>query len=212
MKAGTPIEAEASANPLVRMALDFGPILVFFVVNAIARGTQLEQVMIATAAFMAATVAAMGVSKLYTGRISPILWLSGVLVVVFGGLTLIFRDEDFIKMKPTIVYLMMAAVLAYGAITRKPMLQMLLETAYPGLNERGWHLLTINWTVFFVVMAIVNEIVWRNVGWDTWVGFKLWGVLPATLIFAGLNIPMLLRHGLMAKPLEAEGAAAPPLE
>ena len=87
---------------------------------------------------------------------------------------------------------------------------MLLESAYPGLNDAGWRKLTINWAGFFLVMAIVNELVWRNSSWDFWVGFKLWGVMPATLLFAGLNIPMLLKHGLTAEPLDAEAAAAPP--
>lgn len=197
-------------SPLFRMALDFGPILVFFLVNNFVGGLQIVRVVIATVAFMVATAAAMLVSKLRTGKVSPMLWLSGALVFVFGGLTLYFRNEDFIKMKPTIVYLMFSSILAFGLATGRPLLKMLLEAAYPGLNDAGWRKLTVNWTGFFLVMAIVNELVWRNSSWDFWVGFKLWGVMPATLLFAGLNIPMLLKHGLMAEPLEAEAAAAPP--
>ena len=197
-------------GPLFRMALDFGPILVFFVVNTLVGGPQIVRVVIATGAFMLATAVAMLVSKLRTGAVSPMLWLSGALVFVFGGLTLYFRNEDFIKMKPTIVYAMFASILTFGLATGRPLLKMLLESAYPGLNDAGWRKLTVNWAVFFVVMAVVNELVWRNAGWDFWVGFKLWGVLPATLLFAALNIPMLLKHGLMAEPLAAEAAAAPP--
>ena len=203
---------KAEVGPIFRMALDFGPILVFFVVNAMATGPRTLRVLIATAAFMLATAAAMLISKAKTGRISPMLWLSGALVFVFGGLTLYFRNEDFIKMKPTIVYAMFASILAFGLATGRPLLKSLLEAAYPGLNDAGWRKLTINWAGFFVVMAVVNELVWRNSSWDFWVGFKLWGVLPATLLFAGANIPMLLRHGLMADKLEAEAGAAPPLQ
>jgi len=197
-------------NPLMRMALDFGPILIFFIVNALASGPKTLRVLIATAAFMAATAAAMLISKIRTGQISPMLWMSGVLVLVFGGLTLYFQNENFIKMKPTIVYAMFASILAFGLATGRPLLKSLLEAAYPGLNETGWRKLTINWAGFFVIMAIVNELVWRNSNWDFWVGFKLWGVLPTTLLFAAANIPMLLRHGLMADPVAAEAAAAPP--
>lgn len=183
-------------TPGLRMLIDFGPLAVFFLVNTLMGGPQLTRILAATAAFMVAIFAAMGLSLWKTKHISPMLWISGVLVLVFGGLTLWFHDETFIKVKPTIVYSMFAVVLAYGLISGKPLLQMLLESAYPGLSERGWRLLTINWTIFFAAMAVLNELVWRTQSWDFWVGFKLWGVVPLTLIFAMGNIPMLLRHGL----------------
>ena len=201
---------EDEVGPLFRMALDFAPIVIFFVVNAVVSGPQIYRVIVATIAFMLATAAAMLISKIKLGRVSPMLWLSGALVFVFGGLTLYFRDENFIKMKPTIVYLMFSSILAFGLATGRPLLKLLLEAAYPGLNDIGWRKLTVNWAIFFAFMAVVNELVWRNSSWDFWVGFKLWGVMPATLLFAGINIPMLLKHGLMAEPLAAEAAAAPP--
>jgi len=188
--------AKPTPAPGLRMLIDFGPLAVFFAVNSLMGGPQLARMMAATAAFMVAIFIAMGVSLWKTKHISPMLWISGALVLVFGGLTLWFHDETFIKVKPTIVYSMFAAVLAYGLIAKKPLLQMLLESAYPGLTAKGWRLLTINWTVFFVAMAVLNEAVWRTQTWDFWVGFKLWGVVPLTLIFAMGNIPMLLRHGL----------------
>ncbi|WP_447724382.1 septation protein A [Sphingomonas koreensis] len=188
--------AKPAPAPGLRMLIDFGPLAVFFAVNSLMGGPQLARMMAATAAFMIAIFIAIGISLWKTKHVSPMLWISGALVLVFGGLTLWFHDETFIKVKPTIVYSMFAAVLAYGLITRKPLLQMLLESAYPGLTAKGWRLLTINWTVFFVAMAILNEAVWRTQTWDFWVGFKLWGVVPLTLIFAMGNIPMLLRHGL----------------
>lgn len=188
--------AKPAPTPGLRMLIDFGPLAVFFAVNSLMGGPQLARMMAATAAFMVAIFIAMGISLWKTKHVSPMLWISGALVLVFGGLTLWFHDETFIKVKPTLVYSMFAAVLAYGLIAKKPLLQMLLESAYPGLTAKGWRLLTINWTVFFVAMAILNEAVWRTQSWDFWVGFKLWGVVPLTLIFAMGNIPMLLRHGL----------------
>jgi len=188
--------AKPASTPGLRMLIDFGPLAVFFLANFFGPEPKLLRMLVATAAFMVAIFIAMGLSLWKTKHISPMLWISGALVLVFGGLTLFFRDETFIKVKPTIVYAMFAAVLAYGLIARKPLLQMLLESAYPGLTAKGWRLLTINWTVFFVAMAVLNEAVWRTQSWDFWVGFKLWGVVPLTLIFAMGNIPMLLRHGL----------------
>ncbi|WP_082439007.1 MULTISPECIES: septation protein A [unclassified Sphingomonas] len=190
-------------SPLFRMALDYGPLVVFFVANLLAGKIglpdmidSLAQVIIASAAFMIASVIAIIVSKWKTGHISPMLWLSAGLVVVFGALTLYFRDDTFIKMKPTIVYAMFSAILTFGLVTGRPLLQQLLETAYPGLSALGWRKLTINWAAFFAFMAVLNEVVWRHSTWDFWVGFKLWGAVPLTLLFALANIPMLLRNGL----------------
>jgi intracellular septation protein len=183
-------------SPGLRMAIDFGPLAVFFLTNMLAPEPKILKVLMATTAFMAATGVAMLVSRIKAGRISPMLWISGVLVLFFGGLTLWFRDDTFIKMKPTIVYTMFAVILGYGLVSGKPLLRMLLESAYPGLNETGWRKLTVNWVGFFLFMAALNETVWRTQSWDFWVGFKLWGAVPLTMIFAILNIPMLLRHGL----------------
>jgi len=189
------------------MAVDFGPLIIFFAVNFMAPGPQLERVIAATAAFMVATAAAMVVSRWKMGHISPMLWMSGLLVLVFGSLTIYFHDESFIKVKPTIIYLMFAAILGFGLVSGRPLLQMLLGAAYPGLSALGWRKLTINWTAFFAAMALLNEIVWRSFSWDFWVGFKLWGVIPLTLIFAAANLPMLMRHGLT---LGSDDRAAPP--
>ncbi|MEP9402126.1 septation protein A [Sphingomonas sp. VNH70] len=191
------------ASPLFRMALDYGPLAVFFVANLLASKLSLPdmvdslaQVVIASTAFMIASLISIIVSKWKTGHVSPMLWLSAGLVIVFGALTLYFRDDTFIKMKPTIVYAMFSAILTFGLLTGRPLLQQMLETAYPGLSATGWRKLTINWAAFFACMAVLNEVVWRHSTWDFWVGFKLWGAVPLTLIFAGANIPMLLRHGL----------------
>lgn len=200
------VEKHRELSPGLRMAVDFGPLATFFLVNTLADGPKLMKVMMATTAFMVATAIAMIVSRVKAGRISPMLWISGALVLFFGGLTLWFRDDTFIKMKPTIVYLMFAVILGFGLATGRPLLKLLLETAYPGLNETGWRKLTINWTVFFVFMALLNEAVWRTQTWDFWVGFKFWGAIPLTLLFAMVNIPMLMKHGMSDK----KGAPLPP--
>lgn len=197
-------------SPGMRMLIDFGPLAVFFLVNSYAPGLQIQRIMSATVAFMVAMALAMGLSWWKVRHISPMLWITGALVLVFGSLTLWFHDQSFIQMKPTIVYTMFAVILGYGLIAKKPLLQMLLETAYPGLSAKGWRLLTINWTGFFVAMAILNEVMRQVLSWDQWVTFKTWAVIPLTLVFAMLNIPMLLKHGLQLEkpedtPLPPEG-------
>ena len=185
-----------TGSPGLRMAVDYGPLVIFFAVNFLAPLDPIGRVIAATVAFIAATVVAMIVSRVKTGTISPMLWMSGALVIVFGGLTIYFHDRSFIQMKPTIVYAMFAAMLTFGLATGRPLLQSLLATAYPGLSALGWRKLTRNWAVFFVMMAVLNEVVRHAASWDFWVGFKLWGAIPLTLLFAVANIPMLLRHGL----------------
>jgi intracellular septation protein len=180
-----------------KLLIDLGPLLVFFVVNFLAPVPSLMKIFVATGAFMVAMVAAMLFSAIRYHRISTLLWFSGVMVVALGGLTIWLHDETFIKMKPTVYYLLVAALLGFGLATDRPLLQRVLGSTYPGLDEQGWTKLTRNWALFFAFMAALNEVVWRNSSTDFWVGFKLWGALPLTFLFAAANIPMLLRHGLM---------------
>jgi intracellular septation protein len=214
------------SSPGLRLAIDYGPLLVFFAITFVAPAepmralvsaftttladlTRLEALLIArvicaTAGFVIATIIAMAVSKARLGSISPMLWISGVLVVVFGGLTIYFADPRFIKMKPTFVYAIFAGVLAFGLATGRPLLQQLLGAAYPGLTEAGWKKLTRNWAIFFAIMAVANEIVWRTTeasmseaaAFRAWTLYKFPGCVIITLVFAAANIPMLMRHGL----------------
>ncbi|MBD8677094.1 septation protein A [Sphingomonas sp. CFBP 13720] len=209
-------EAKPRTSPLFRLALDYGPLGVFFVANLLASRLSLPDmvdslasVLIATTAFMIASLISIVVSKWKTGHISPMLWVSAGLVLVFGALTLYFRDDTFLKMKPTIVYAMFASILTFGVLTGRPLLQQLLETTYPGLSAEGWRKLTVNWAIFFAFMAVLNEVVWRHSTWNFWVGFKLWGAVPLTLLFAMANIPMLLRHGLQ---MDREAPPLPPAD
>ncbi|NJC33360.1 intracellular septation protein [Sphingomonas jejuensis] len=194
----------------LRLAVDYGPLVIFFATNQLAPGAlHIQRVLTATAAFMLAQMAAIAVSWWVERRVPPMLWITGALVLAFGALTFLFRDERFIQMKPTFVYLLFAGTLGIGLMTGRPMLKMLLDTTYPGLTDLGWRKLTRNWTLFFLAMAILNEIVWRSTNFDFWVGFKLWGAIPLTLVFVLANIPMLLKNGL-ADPTDP--IAKPPAE
>jgi intracellular septation protein len=168
--------------------VDLGPLFLFLI------SYWMFGVFVATSIFMLATAAALLWSKIKIGKISTLLFFSGVMVLLFGGLTLLLHDESFIKMKPTLYYLMVSGILFFGVYTRKPTLKAVMETAYPGLRDSGWHILTRNFAWFFIAMAIANEIVWRNSSTGFWLGYKLWGALPATLIFGMANVPMILRH------------------
>jgi intracellular septation protein len=127
------------------------------------------------------------------GRVSPVIIATAVLVVVFGGLTFWFGDAHFIKMKPTIINLLFAGVLLGGLLTGRPLLKLLFGEAF-NLTEEGWRKLTLRWMVFFVVMAVLNEIVWRNFSEAAWVNFKVFGILPLTLIFAMSQIGLIKRY------------------
>ncbi|MDO6416682.1 inner membrane-spanning protein YciB [Sphingomonas sp. BIUV-7] len=197
----------APMNPFVKLGLDLGPLIVFFAVNLLWPGAPLAKVMAATLAFMLATGAAIVWAKLRHGTVSAMLIVSGVMVLVFGGLTLWLHSETFIKIKPTAYYATVSAILFYGLIAKRPTLELVLGQAYPGLTQRGWTLLTRNWAFFFVLLGIANEAVWRNSSTSFWIGYKLWGSLPATLLFAIANVPMLMKHGLNEEVAKKE----PPL-
>ena len=192
-----------------RLMIDLGPLLVFFLVNFLAPVPDVLKIFYATGAFMAAMLAAMMISYLRYRHISPLLWFSGIMVVILGGITIWLHNDTFIKMKPTVYYLLIASLLVFGLATGRNLLKMVLGSAYPGLSERGWQLLTRNWAIFFAVMAIVNEAVWRNTDTSFWVGFKLWGFLPATFVFAIANVPMLMKHGMQLEPGKEEPPVPP---
>ena len=185
----------------MRLLLDVGPLVLFFIANA------KFGIFAATAAFIVAILVAMMVSLVLTRRVTALQMFSAVMVVVMGGLTLYFHNETFIKIKPTIYYGFVACILGYGLLADKPILKAVLGSAYPGLDAAGWAKLTRNWALFFVAMAAVNEAVWRNSSTEFWISFKLWGAIPATLLFALANVPMLVRHGLTKD--EAASASEP---
>jgi intracellular septation protein len=174
-------------NPFVKLLIDLGPLLAFFLTYA------RTDIFKATGVLMAATVVALVASRFFLGRFAIAPAATAVLVVVFGGLTFLLDDPSFIKMKPTIINLLFAAILGYGIFTGRPLLKMFMGEALR-LTDDGWHTMTVRWTVFFVVMAVMNEIVWRNFSEAAWVNFKVFGILPLTLIFAMAQIGLIKRH------------------
>ncbi|KQQ79592.1 septation protein A [Aureimonas sp. Leaf324] len=191
-------------NPLLKFALELGPLVVFFFANS--RGQAIADAVpalgnlggplfVATALFMVATVVALGVSYALTRSLPIMPIVSGLVVVVFGTLTLWLQDEVFIKMKPTIVNGLFATVLLGGLAFGKPLLGYVFDQAFK-LDDEGWRKLTLRWGLFFVFLAILNEVVWRMFSTDFWVAFKVWGTMPITVAFMLFQFPLLKRHSL----------------
>jgi len=175
-----------------KLMIELGPLLAFFIAWFVA------DIFWATGVLMGATLVSVLASKLLLGRVSPVVIATAVIVVVFGSLTFWFGDAHFIKMKPTIINLLFAAVLLTGLLTGRPLLKLLFGEAF-NLTEQGWRKLTVRWMLFFVAMAVVNEIVWRNFSEGAWVNFKVFGILPLTLIFAMSQIGLIKRHEAKAE-------------
>jgi intracellular septation protein len=180
-------------HPGLKFLLDLGPLLIFFFANA------RFGIFAATGAFMVAIVAAAAVSYVMTRHLPPMMLVTAAVVLVFGGATLILHDELFIKLKPTIIYLLFAGVLFAGILLRKPFLAIVFDQVF-NLTDEGWHKLTIRWAVFFLVLAVLNEVVWRTQTTDFWVNFKVFGVLPLTMIFGAAQMPLLSRYGRDSDP------------
>lgn len=182
-----PIGHAAEPNPLVKLLIDLGPLLAFFL--AYAR----LGIYWATGVLMVATVIALIASRVLLGRFSVAPMVTAVLVVVFGGLTFWLDDPSFIKMKPTIINLLFAGILGFGVFTGRPLLKMFMGEALK-LTDEGWQKMTLRWVVFFLAMAVVNEVVWRNLSEAAWVNFKVFGILPLTLIFAMAQVGLIKRY------------------
>ena len=178
-------------SPLLKMALDLGPLLIFFAANAV------SGIFTATAVFMAAITLSIALGIAIERKVSPMALLTFALVLIFGGLTLWLSNENFIKIKPTILYAMFAAVLVGGLAFNRLFIKYLLGQSFQ-LGEPAWRALTWRWSVFFLALAVINEFVWRNTSTDTWVAFKVWGVFPMTLLFALSQTPFIARHQIEA--------------
>jgi len=183
-----PQPAKPPLNPLVKLALDFAPLALFFVANG------RVGIFAATGVFMAAIVVSLATSYVLTRKLPIMALVSAVVVLVFGGLTLVLHNDLFIKMKPTIVNTLFGLVLIGGLAFDKPLLPLVLDQVLT-LTPAGWRKLTLRWAIFFFVLAALNEIVWRNFSTDAWVEFKVFGTMPLTLLFALSQTPLILRHG-----------------
>jgi intracellular septation protein len=189
--------AKPKLNPLLKLALDIGPLVVFFAANA------RFGIFAATAIFMATIVAAFAVSFALTRHIAVMPVVTAIVVLVFGSLTLVLHDETFIKVKPTIIYVLFGGTLIGGYLLNKPLLAIVFDSMFH-LTEAGWRKLTLRWAAFFIVMAVVNEVVWRTQTTDFWVSFKLFGFTPLTFLFAMAQYPLLMRYASEAPNPEAE--------
>jgi len=191
--------------PLLKLALELGPLALFFVANAYADRfgyAENQRIYVATALFIAATVVALAISYALIRKLPIMPLVSGVVVVVFGGLTLFLQNDMFIKLKPTIVNAMFGLVLLGGLYFRKPLLEIVLDSMFE-LTEEGWRKLTFRWALFFFALAILNEVVWRTQTTDFWVSFKVFGIMPLTIVFALAQTPLLMRYEAGKNPEEA---------
>lgn len=199
-----PTRKKQEVNPLLKLVLELGPLVVFFFANA--RGAWLAShfpalaelggpIFIATGLFMAATALALIASWLLTRSLPIMPLVSGVVVFVFGALTLYLQDDMFIKMKPTIINTLFGAILLGGLMFGKSLLGYVFDSAFR-LDAEGWRKLTFRWGLFFLFLAVVNEVVWRSFSTDTWVAFKVWGIMPITLLFTFSQMPLIMRHSL----------------
>jgi intracellular septation protein len=182
----------AEPSPIIKLLIDLGPLVVFFLTYSRAG------IYWATGVLMVATLVALAASRIMLGRFSVAPAATAVLVVVFGGLTFWLDDPSFIKMKPTIINLLFAGILGFGIYTGRPLLKMFMGEALH-LSDEGWHKMTVRWAAFFLAMAVLNEIVWRNFSESTWVNFKVFGILPLTFIFAMAQIGLIKRYEIKAE-------------
>ena len=208
-------QAVAKPSAGFNFMVDFGPLLAFFIAYKLVGG--MSGMIAGTLVFMVAILIALSVSLARFGRVSPMTWISAILILGFGALTLYFRDPRFIQMKPTIIYTGFALLLFGGLAAGRPLLKYVFHLAFEGLSDKGWMKLTLNWALFFAAMAILNEVMRAFLSFDTWLTVKVWGITILSLIFAFANIPMLLRHGLTvpedgkAEPEPAAEAPIPPV-
>jgi intracellular septation protein len=182
----------ALKDQLLKLAVEVGPLVVFFVVNARAG------IFWGTGVFMGATVLSLIASRILFGRIPVMPLVTGVCVMVFGGLTLWLQDDHFIKIKPTIVNALFAGALFVGLLAGQSLLRVIFGEVFR-LTDEGWRKLTLRWAFFFTFLAVLNEVVWRSFTTDTWVSFKVFGVMPLTMAFAVAQVGLLRQYELPAK-------------
>jgi intracellular septation protein len=181
------IKAKRDVSPILKLALEVGPLAIFFIMNG------RFGIFYATGTFMAATLVSLVTSRVFLKRIPILALVTGVFVMIFGFLTIYLHDDTFIKIKPTIVNTLFAVILAAGLYFRRPVLKLALGEVLQ-MQDEGWRLLTLRWIAFFIFLAILNEAIWRNFSTDTWVSFKSFGMMPLTFFFMMSQITLIMRH------------------
>jgi intracellular septation protein len=184
--------SEASKKQLRRLALDLGPLLLFF------GAFKFSNIYVATGIFMAAVLVSLAVGYWLERKISPMPAFTAVLVLVFGGLTLYLQNDTFIKVKLTILYAFFGVLLLGGLATNRLFIKYVFGQAFE-LTEEGWRKLTLRWGLFAFALAIANEIIWRHFSTDVWVNFKVWGIYPVFFLFALAQTPLILKYEVSEK-------------
>jgi intracellular septation protein len=193
--------AGRTLNPFVKLVLEIGPIAVFFLayrMAPVAAGLadaerQLEQILFATAVFVPTILGALAVSFFLTRTLPRMAVITAVVVTVFGGLTMILRDDTFVKMKPTILYCLFAGILGFGLLRGQSYLRYLMDELIP-MQQEGWMIFTRRFVVFYLVLAVLNEVVWRQLGTDTWVNFRTFVLPLANILFILAQVPLFQRY------------------
>lgn len=204
----TEAQTKKPKNGWVNLLVDYGPLLVFFITYRLYRpegedpAGEIFAVIRGTGGFIVAALVALAVSKWRLGKVSPMLWLSTVLIVGFGALTIFFGDPVFVQLKPTIIYVAFGLALLGGWMKGKALLKYLLEAAFEGLSDDGWLKLSRNWGVFFLALAVLNETLRMTLDFGDWLAAKLWVFMPLSFLFTFTQLPMLLRHGLQVDAKE----------
>jgi intracellular septation protein len=186
----TPVASEGpqlDRKQIIKFVVELGPLMVFFFANS------RYGIFAGTAAFMVATVVALAASRVLLGRIATMPLVTGIFVIVLGGLTLYLQDDHFIKIKPTIVNALFAVILLGGLYFGRLFLKIVFGDVLR-LTEEGWRVLTVRWAFFFAFLAIVNEVMWRFFSTDTWVAFKVFAIMPLTFVFALAQVGVLKRY------------------
>jgi len=183
----------------VKLALDWAPLALFFLVSKFAPGSDDQKLYAATGTLMVAAVLALGIEYARLRRISPVPLVTALMVLVFGALTLYLKDPRFIKMKPTALYTAFGVVLLGGLVFDRSLVKHALSHAFD-LSEEAWRKLTFRYGVFFLCLAVLNEIVWRNFSQGVWIDFKVFGIIGATVIFTLSQMPLIMKHQIEADP------------
>jgi intracellular septation protein len=206
--------AERHINPILKLVLEIGPIAVFFLAYRMAPvpeglGTterQLEQILFSTKVFIPTILASLGVSYALTRKLPKMAVITAVVVVIFGGLTLILRDDTFVKMKPTILYCLFAGILGFGLLRGQSYLRYLMDELLP-MQREGWMKFTRRFVVFYLFLAVLNEIVWRQFGTDAWVNFRTFVLPLANFGFVLAQLPLFQRYSIVDKPKDGPQTA-----
>jgi intracellular septation protein len=179
--------AKTRQSPLTKLALDLGPLILFFA------AFKFGGIFVATGVFMAASIASLAIGYAMTRKISPMPLLTAILVLIFGGLTLYLQNAMFLKIKITILYSFFGAILLGGLAFNRLFIKTVFSEAFE-LDEAGWRKLTWRWGLFAFALAALNEFIWRNYSTNIWVDFKVWAIIPLVFLFALAQTPLVMKH------------------